>query len=501
MTGIVVNGVPRDLAGVPLHTNALDFLRGCGLTGAKEGCAEGECGACSVLVARPAPDGSDTTEWTAINSCLVPAAALDGQEVVTAEGLCFMSGSSPGTLHPVQHEMAVRGGSQCGYCTPGFVCSMAAEFYRSGRASTNGTGPRDGQQGAGPDQVHDHMHGDNGFDLHAISGNLCRCTGYRPIKDAAFALGLPAADDPLAARRTTPPPAAPATRLADGEATFVRPATLADALQVLREDPDAVVVAGSTDWGVEVNLRGVRATAVVMVDRLPELRGLTVADDDVRIGAGLTLTEVERRLAGRLPLLDALMPQFASPLIRNGATLGGNLGTGSPIGDALPVLLALEASVVLASLDGQDLVSRTVPLADYFTGYRESVREPGELITEVVVPLPASALTAFHKIAKRRFDDISSVAVGYAVDVADSADGPVVRKARIGLGGVAATPVRALATEAALEGRPWSAETVDEAAEVLAGEGTPISDQRASSDYRAAMLGQSLRKLFAEGRS
>jgi xanthine dehydrogenase small subunit len=246
---------------------------------------------------------------------------------------------------------------------------------------------------------------------------------------------------------------------------------------------------------VEVNLKGVRAPAVVAVDRLPELRGLTVGDDEIRIGAALTLTEVERRLDGRLPLLAALMPQFASPLIRNGATLGGNLGTGSPIGDAPPVLLALEASVVLAATDGE----RTVALSDYFTGYRESVRRPGELITEVVVPLPVSALTAFHKIAKRPFDDISSVAVGFALDVADTAGGPVVRKARIGLGGVAATPVRAVATEAALEGRPWSAETVDQAAAVLASEGTPISDQRASADYRAAMLGESLRKVFAEG--
>jgi xanthine dehydrogenase small subunit len=192
------------------------------------------------------------------------------------------------------------------------------------------------------------------------------------------------------------------------------------------------------------------------------------------------------------------MPQFASPLIRNAATLGGNLGTGSPIGDAPPVLLALEASVVLASTDGQETAERTVALADYFTGYRESVRRPDELITEVVVPRPAAAVTAFHKIAKRAFDDISSVAVAFALDVADSADGPVVRKARIGLGGVAATPIRALEVEAALEGRPWTQETVDAAAEVLGRAGTPISDQRASADYRAAMLGQSLRKLFAE---
>jgi len=454
---IVVNGEPRALDGLPLHTNVLDFLRGCGLTGAKEGCAEGECGACSVLVTRPAADGGEGTEWTALNACLVPAAALDGQEVVTAEGL-----GGPEHLHPVQHELAVRGGSQCGYCTPGFACSMAAEFYRPTR---------------------DH------FDVHALSGNLCRCTGYRPIKDAADALGQPDPDDPLARRRTAPAPGAPATRLVDGEARFVRPADLAEALQLLAEEPDAVVVAGSTDWGVEVNIKGTRAASVVAVDRLPELRGWRTTDEGLRIGAALTLTEIERRLSGRVPLLAALMPQFASRLIRNGATLGGNLGTGSPIGDAPPALLALEASVVLASSHGK----RTVPLADYFTGYRQSVRRPGELITEVVVPLPVSAVSAFHKIAKRAFDDISSVAVAFALDVSE--DG-VVRKARIGLGGVAATPIRAVATEAALEGRPWDGDTVEAAAEVLSGEGTPMDDHRASAAYRSAMLGNALRKLF-----
>ena len=481
MAGIVVNGEPRDLHGVPLHTNTLDFLRGCGLTGAKEGCAEGECGACSVLVARPAPDGSEATEWTAINSCLVPAAALDGQEVVTSEGL-----GRPDSLHPVQHEMAVRGGSQCGYCTPGFVCSMAAEFYRSGRAATNGQ--VNGQVPA------DHYHGENGFDLHAISGNLCRCTGYRPIKDAAFALGLPAADDALATRRTASPPPPAATQLHEGDETFFRPSSLLETLRILHDHEEAVVVAGSTDWGVEANLRGRRARLVVAIDRLAELRGFSVTDAEVRLGAGLSLTEIERRLDGRLALISALMPQFASPLIRNGATLGGNLGTGSPIGDAPPVLLALEASVVLASIEGGEVERRTVPLADYFTGYRESVRRPDELITEVVVPLPAARLTAFHKIAKRAFDDISSVAVGFALEVRYG----TVHKARIGLGGVAATPIRALATEAALEGRPWTAETVEAAALVLASEGTPISDQRASADYRTAMLGESLRKLYAE---
>ncbi|MDF1602866.1 FAD binding domain-containing protein [Nocardioides sp. YIM 152315] len=473
MAEILVNGTPHSLDGVPLHTNALDFVRGSGLTGAKEGCAEGECGACAVLVARPAPDGTDATEWTAVNSCLVPAAALDGQEVVTVEGL-----GTPGDLHPVQREMAVRGGSQCGYCTPGFVCSMAAEFYRPARTA-------DGY-------IHDDggAHGPNGFDLHALSGNLCRCTGYRPIRDAAFALGTPTDDDELRARCGRAAPAPVPTDLRVGASRYVRPRDLAEATRLLAEHPDAVVVAGNTDWGVEVNLRGRRAPMHVAVDRLPELRASSVTDDELRLGAALTLSEVARRVDGLVPLLAALMPQFASPLIRNSATLGGNIGTASPIGDGAPVLLALDASLVLASTDR----TRTVPLAEYFTGYRQSIREPGELITELVVPLPVSTTSAFHKIAKRRFDDISSVAAAFALDVRDG----VVRKARIGLGGVAATPLRATRTEAALEGRSWSAETVATAADVMATEGTPISDARSSADYRIAMLGQALRKLFEE---
>jgi xanthine dehydrogenase small subunit len=469
---VTVNGQSRSLTDVPLHTTALDFLRGCGLTGCKEGCAEGECGACSVLIARPGLGTS--TEWVAINACLVPIASLDGQEIVTAEGL-----GEPGALHPVQREMADRGGSQCGYCTPGFICSMAAEYYRPDRRPSDGS-----------DAEPDHGHGPNGFDLHALSGNLCRCTGYRPIRDAAYALDGPPPDDPLLARLSAPPREPAATQLRYEGRSFARPETLAGALRLLHADPAATVVAGSTDWGVEVNLRGARAESVIAIDRLPELRGLVVDVDRIEIGAALTLTEIERRLDGRVPLLAQLFPQFASRLIRNGATLGGNLGTGSPIGDAAPVLLALEASLVLASVDGE----REVALSGYFTGYRQSVRRPDELIKAVRIPRPLARLAAFHKIAKRRFDDISSMAVGFAVDVEDG----VVTKARIGLGGVAAMPIRALATEGVLEGRPWTHDTAQAAADVLRGEGTPIDDHRASAAYRAAMLGQSLRKLYAE---
>ncbi|MFI6422918.1 xanthine dehydrogenase small subunit [Streptomyces sp. NPDC050842] len=475
---ITVNGKETPLAPASPHTTVLEFLRERALTGSKEGCAEGECGACSILVARPGVH--KPTDWVAVNACLVPVAALDGQEIITSEGLATAGDpGTPPTLHPVQEEMAVRGGSQCGYCTPGFICSMAAEYYRPDRCAHED-----------PDGNTDAEHGPNGFDLHALSGNLCRCTGYRPIRDAAFAVGAPTDKDPLARRREQDPPAPVATEYAADEGVFLRMGTLTETLRVLRERPDAVVVAGSTDWGVEVNIRSRRAGCVVAIDRLSELRELRVESGHIEIGAALTLTEIERRLDGRVPLLAELFPQFASRLIRNGATLGGNLGTGSPIGDAPPVLLALEASVVLADADGE----REIPLAEYFTGYRQSVRRPGELIRAVRVPLPLSSVTAFHKIAKRRFDDISSVAAAFALDVEDG----TVRKARIGLGGVAATPIRALATEAALEGEPWTAETVEAAAGMLRGEGTPMDDHRASSLYRSAMLGQSLLKLYAQ---
>jgi xanthine dehydrogenase small subunit len=377
---------------------------------------------------------------------------------------------------------------------------MAAEFYRKERC--DGTGHPAGQQNGTHAQGRhtpaeqdgragtDHEHGPNGFDLHALSGNLCRCTGYRPIRDAAYALGAPAEDDVLAARRDQPAPTPATTRVSRADGEFVRPADLPEALGILADHPDAVLVAGSTDWGVEVNILGRRAPLTLGIDRLEELRTFSVSDDVIELGAALSLSEIETRLAGRVPLLDQLFPQFASRLIRNGATIGGNLGTGSPIGDTPPVLLALEASVVLASSGGE----REVPLSDYFTGYRQSVRRPGELVRTIRIPLPLSGVSAFHKIAKRRFDDISSVAVGFAIQV----EGGVVTRARIGLGGVAATPVRALATEASLEGRAWTAESVREAATVMRGEGTPMDDHRASSIYRSAMLGTALLKLHAE---
>jgi xanthine dehydrogenase small subunit len=510
---LVVNGRTRELGEVGGHVTLLDWLRGSGLTGCKEGCAEGECGACAVLVARD--DGQDRTRWVAINACLVPAAAFDQQEVLTAEGL-----GQPGRLHPVQREMADRGGSQCGYCTPGFICSMAAEYYRPDRRPASGGGPNGsgrpvtgpaeagpkgpkGPNGSGitaaahpessPDggAAADDEHGPNGFDLHALSGNLCRCTGYRPIRDAAYALGQPEADDPFLARLAEPAPPPAATATSNEQGRYLRPASLAEVLELLAAEPGAQLVAGSTDWGVELNIRHARAALTIGIERIAELCEFAVGRDAIDIGAALSLSEIEARLAGRVPLLNQMLPQFASRLIRNGATLGGNLGTASPIGDTPPALLALDASLVLASSQGE----REVRLADYFTGYRQSVKRPDELIKTIRIPLPVAPVSAFHKIAKRRFDDISGVAVAYAMRLrADRS----VESILIGLGGVAATPIRALAAEQALAGRPWTREVVAAAAEEMARAGTPMSDHRASEAYRIAMLRNSLLKFYAQ---
>ncbi|TSA87424.1 2Fe-2S iron-sulfur cluster binding domain-containing protein [Deinococcus detaillensis] len=465
-----VNGTRKVARDVRPHTTLLNYLRSEGLTGCKEGCAEGECGACAVLLARPTDDGG--TRLESVNACLVLMGTLEGQEVVTAEGI-----GQPGALHPIQHEMAVRGGSQCGYCTPGFVVSMAAEYYRPERGEGD---PQGVHQGTGP----------NGFDIHSLSGNLCRCTGYRPIQDAAYALGSPAEGDVLAERRAQPAPAPQPTHLTTPEGDFHRPATLSEALELLEANPAAKLLSGGTDWGVEVNIRHARAAVTIALDGLPELRGLTWTDEHLEIGAGLPLTEIERRLGDQVPLLAEWFPQFASRLIRNSATLGGNIGTASPIGDSPPVLLALDAGVILVGKNGE----REVKVSGFFTGYRKTVMAAGELIKAVRIPLPLAPTTGFFKIAKRRFDDISSVAVGIALEL----DGETVKRIHIGLGGVAATPIRGSKAEQALTGQTWNEKNVRAAAKLLGSEGTPLDDHRASAAYRAAMLEQTLLKFYFE---
>jgi xanthine dehydrogenase small subunit len=461
---LTINGKPTT-AQIDSHTTLLNWLRHQGLTACKEGCAEGECGACAVLMAKPDQTRADGqgTRLTSVNGCLVLMAGLHGAQIVTAEGL-----GEPGNLHPVQAAMAAAGGSQCGYCTPGFVVSMADEYYRHDRQA---------------------------FDLEALSGNLCRCTGYRPIRDAAFSLGQPNSNDALALLGHQVAPQVKAIQLEARDGTFVRHETLAQTLETLREHPDAKVLAGGTDWGVEVNLRHSRSAFTLAIDHLPELQEIHWRADHVEIGAGLSLSELERQLEGRIPLIRDWIPLFASRLIRNSATIGGNIGTASPIGDSPPVLLALEASVVLArSSSATGIQERVVKLEEFFTGYRKTVRNPDELIRAIRIPLPLAKTAKFYKIAKRRMDDISSVAAGIALEL----NGDLVKSIRIGLGGVAATPIRALETEAFLTGKIWNESNARAAATIMANSGTPLDDHRASAAYRKAMLEQIVLKFFFE---
>jgi xanthine dehydrogenase small subunit len=452
-----LNGERLNARGFDPHVTLLEYLRERGLTGTKEGCAEGECGACAVVLVRRHADGG--TRYEPVNSCLLLLAGLAGAEVITVEGV-----ARGAELHPVQAAMVAEGGSQCGYCTPGFVMSLFAEYYRPGR---------------------------DAFEMEAIAGNLCRCTGYRPIRDAAQKLGKPKPGDRFAQRLNEPAPESVPVEYAGAVRRFFRPTTLRAALDVLAREAGVTIVAGGTDVVVDMNQKHVRFDALLALDAVEELRAFTWHDDALEIGAGVPLAEVEARVPGKLPLLEQLFPLFSSRLIRNRATFGGNLATASPIGDGPPALLALDAELRLASAAGE----RRVPLGEFFTDYRKTALRAGEIIVSVRVPLPVAPLTRFYKVSKRVLDDISTVAAAFAFDV--DARG-VVTRARLAYGGVAATPVRALAAEAALVGQPWNARAVERAKAGLEGVFSPIDDHRGSAAYRRAMVTRLFDKFCAE---
>jgi xanthine dehydrogenase small subunit len=451
----LLNGRTVRANGFPAHTTLLEYLRASGLTGAKEGCAEGECGACAVAMV--SPDGA-RSRYRAINSCLVFLPSVAGQELYTVEG---MAHSEPFRLSEPQRAVAEGAGSQCGYCTPGFVVSLFTEYYRPGRAGL--------------------------CDPHSMDGNLCRCTGYRPLRDAALSLGSPVADSFLGRLDRPAPRLAPFAL--DGCGTrFERPDSLELCLALLAANPEARLVAGSTDLAVEANLRGRRWPMLVSLEAVAELRSFVETDSSIEIGAGLTLSEVEERWVSAPPAVRAWFSLFASPLIRNRATLGGNLSTASPVGDAAPLLLALAAEVRLAGPSG----IRSVLLRDFFTGYRQTVLGSGEVIASVWIPKPLPAHLAFYKAAKRAVDDISTVAAAFALDL--DARGRVTR-ARAAYGGVAATPLLAGEFQLALRGRVWNPSAVRAAQEAVGAAIAPISDHRGSASYRLA-IAQSLIEKF-----
>lgn len=448
----LLNGRNVRIESPPPHRMLLDELRERGLTGAKEGCAEGECGACTVVLVGTAGVGS---EYRAINSCLMFLPAAADHEIHTVESL-----AAGGRLAEAQEAMAAAGGSQCGYCTPGFVMSLFAEHYRPDR-----TGP---------------------CDPHALAGNLCRCTGYRPIRDAALSLGSPP-DDPFRARLARPAPALGTVGI-DG---FSRPATVQECLAILARDPTATLVAGATDLGVESNLKGRRWPHLVSVERIGEMLDVTETENGMRIGAAVPLAEIGRRWRAAPAALGNWLTLFASPPIRNRATLGGNLATASPIGDAAPLLLALDATVHIAGPAGR----RDLPLSSFFTAYRRTALQTGELIVSVEVPTPLPGILRFYKASKRRLDDISTVAAAMAVTLDPSGR---VARARFAFGGVAATPVRLIEAENAVTGQSWNHGAVARAQRVIEQTLTPMSDHRGSKEYRLQVSSSLIEQFWWE---
>jgi xanthine dehydrogenase small subunit len=450
----LLNGRRVDITGTHPQATLLDFIRDRGLTGAKEGCAEGECGACAVAMVADEPGG---TAYRVVNSCLMFVPMAADREFYTVESL-----AERGELSQVQQAMAAAGGSQCGYCTPGFVMSLFVEQHRRDR------------------------HGP--CDPLATAGNLCRCTGYRPIRDAAHAV----TEAPRGAFRDRLDRPAPMLERVETNG-FSRPTTLSECAAMLRAHPDAQLIAGCTDLGVESNLRMKRWPDLVSVEGLPELHAFSDADVAVRIGAAVPLSDIGTRWRDAPPVVREWLDLFASPPIRNRATLGGNLATASPIGDAAPLLLALDASVHVAGADGQ----RLHPLRSFFTGYRRTILDRGDVLTTIDIPKPLPPFVRFYKVAKRRLDDISTVAAAFAID-RDRSGG--VTRARFAFGGVAASPLLVGEAEQVVAGQLWNESAVERVQQVLDRVLTPLSDHRGSKEYRREVSKSLVEKFFRESR-
>ena len=453
------------LGNVPPERTLLELLReDLGDTGTKEGCGEGDCGACTVVIGE-ADNGS--IRYRAINSCIRLAHSIDGMALWTVEDIAAQDGS----LHPAQEAMVQCHGSQCGFCTPGFVMSLFGMYQNHVCHGTPVT---------------------RALAQEELSGNLCRCTGYRPILDAAQQMAqLPAVQVDETYLLSKLEQATTEGRGVSADSSYISPKTLAGLLVARARHPEAQVVAGCTDVGLWVTKQHRQFGRVLDVTQAQELRRIEHYPQHIAIGAAVTLADAFAALAQDRPELKTFATRFAGLPVRNSGTLGGNIANGSPIGDSMPLLIALGAHVLLMNVAGH----RQMPLEDFYTGYRKNRLAADELLAWILVPRPQpDDVLKAYKISKRYDDDISAVCLVIELRIADGK----VAHASIGAGGVAATPVRALQTEAALRGKPWTQETVRDAAAVLRAEFQPISDMRASAAYRSQVLGNLLQRFWLE---
>ncbi|MER9053808.1 xanthine dehydrogenase small subunit [Mesorhizobium sp. M0213] len=465
----ILNGEDVALGAVAPDQTLLDWLRlDRSLSGTKEGCAEGDCGACTVLVGRLS---AGRLVYESVNACIRFLGSLDGTHVVTVEHLR----GGAGKLHPVQQAMVDFHGSQCGFCTPGFVMSLYALWMRSPEPS------------------------DAAIEK-ALQGNLCRCTGYEAIMRAARAISSygKAAKDPLAAERKAVTAKLEAmkdgSRIEIGSANkrLIVPANADDLASVLVKEPGATIVAGSTDVGLWVTKHMRDIAPAIFIGNLDGLCGISEDKGVISIGAGVTYSEAFSTLAKRIPALGPLFDRIGGDQVRNMGTIGGNIANGSPIGDTPPPLIALGARLTLRRGDKR----RTIPLEDFFIAYGQQDRQPGEFVEAVHVPVPAGETKfAVYKITKRRDEDITAALGAFFLKLAE--DGTVA-DVRIAYGGMAATPKRAFGVEKALLGRPWTEATVEAAMAAYAGDFTPLTDMRASAEYRALAARNLLLRFFAE---
>jgi xanthine dehydrogenase small subunit len=459
---IFIDGKHSNLACAHACQSLLHSLNQNGYSGTKEGCGDGDCGACTVVQLITDKDG--VVKPVAVNSCLIPTEALRNQSIITVEGVA-QTWSQPALLHPVQQAMVDCAGSQCGYCTPGFVMSMFADF-------------------------HDHKL----LNEEVVEGNLCRCTGYSSIRRAMARLK----DVPSFA---LPSPVVEGNSSDDVE-VFRRPQSVSAALHLKSTLPNARWLAGATDIGLELSRNPASGGIFIALDHLPELQRIQVTPTSVELGAAVRLSVLKEALeadlgASEWRALRTMLHWFAAKQVRNRATIGGNIGTASPIGDLLPVLLTLDAELQLRNLSGE----RWVKLSDYFLSYRKTFLQADELICSVRIARPAAGLqrlTNSFKVGKRGSDDISIVAASYVLDIDDNA---CIRHARLAYGGVAGIPLRATEAEALLIGRDLSKADSLDVVSALGNAFQPLSDFRGSADYRRQLIVNLYRKFLSECRA